>query len=85
MPWKTGEKAWFLAFFSCSRTQIEPRNSPPCWKIRICLALSAGCSCCGGKLLGFWISRELSSSMPSAFPQSAASVLAGELWYVTAF
>ncbi|GKV11401.1 hypothetical protein SLEP1_g22663 [Rubroshorea leprosula] len=54
MPWKTGEKAWFLAFFSCSRTQIEPRNSPPCWKIRICLALSAGCSCCGGKLLGFW-------------------------------
>ncbi|GKV48604.1 hypothetical protein SLEP1_g55401 [Rubroshorea leprosula] len=22
--------------------------------MRICLALSAGCSCCRGKLLGFW-------------------------------
>ncbi|GKV18299.1 hypothetical protein SLEP1_g28700 [Rubroshorea leprosula] len=32
MPWKTGEKAWFLAFFSCSRTRLEPRNSPPAGK-----------------------------------------------------
>ncbi|GKU89923.1 hypothetical protein SLEP1_g3992 [Rubroshorea leprosula] len=27
---------------------MEPRNSPPCWKIRICccfLLLTAGCSC----------------------------------------
>ncbi|GKV17194.1 hypothetical protein SLEP1_g27730 [Rubroshorea leprosula] len=67
MPWKTGEKAWFLAFFSCSRTQIEPRNSPP-------LLENPDLLCSVRRLLLLWgqiawvLARELSSSMPPAFP-----------------
>ncbi|GKV11475.1 hypothetical protein SLEP1_g22732 [Rubroshorea leprosula] len=60
MPWKIGEKAWFLAFFSCSKTQIEPRNSPPCWKIQICFG-----SVCW--LLLLW-GRNSSNSVSVSFP-----------------
>ncbi|GKV10875.1 hypothetical protein SLEP1_g22183 [Rubroshorea leprosula] len=38
---------------------------PPCWKIRICFALSAGCSCCGGEILQI-PTRELPCSLPPA-------------------
>ncbi|GKV22584.1 hypothetical protein SLEP1_g32443 [Rubroshorea leprosula] len=38
----------------------------------LCFALSAGCSCCGGELLGFWF-RELPPADPTGLPQSASS------------
>ncbi|GKV22583.1 hypothetical protein SLEP1_g32443 [Rubroshorea leprosula] len=52
----------------------NPEISPPSLQKPdlLCFALSAGCSCCGGELLGFWF-RELPPADPTGLPQSASS------------
>ncbi|GKV17184.1 hypothetical protein SLEP1_g27720 [Rubroshorea leprosula] len=43
----------------------------------LCFALSAGCSCCGGELLGFWIREFLPFTAAGFFPL-LGPVLAGK-------
>ncbi|GKV33996.1 hypothetical protein SLEP1_g42427 [Rubroshorea leprosula] len=61
--------------------KLNPEILPPCWKIRICFALSAGCSCCGGEILQIAISRDLPLHCRRLLPLPS-SVLQLELWYV---
>ncbi|GKV36707.1 hypothetical protein SLEP1_g44807 [Rubroshorea leprosula] len=72
-----------FSFFSCSKTQIEPRNSPPCRKLPDLLCSSLCCPpaalVVGANFGHFWNFPSISADL---LPQLVAPALLAGFWFL---